>query len=310
MKRDIVVVGGATYDITGRLLQTVNARDSNPSHIYMGSGGVGRNIVENAARIGLVASFITVWGTDAFSAQLEASCERVGVDTSHCYIKKETPPCVYIDFLDQHGELLLAASDLSALETQPVDWFAGAADYINQHKLLCLDANLLEDQLQAIATHCKAVMIADTVSIAKAPRIKPILPYLFAVKTNIGELGALTGRSIYSQQDIAKAGEEILATGVQKVFVTIGEKGACCMDGQRTLWMDKLTAKVKSVSGAGDAFCAGIAYGILRGLSSADTLLFSTAMSHITLQSPTTVSEGMSEQRVIQLKEKLHTYLM
>jgi len=308
MERDIVVVGGATYDITGRLLQTVNAHDSNPSQIYTSCGGVGRNIVENAARIGLVSSFITVWGTDAFSDQLRASCERAGVDISHCYIQEGISPCVYINLLDQQGELLVAASDLSAIENQPADMFAGSVEYINQHKLLCLDSNLLEDQLVAIVSHCKAAIICDTVSIAKAPRIKSILPYLYAIKTNIGELGALTGRSINSRDDIEEAGGEMLAAGLQKGFVTMGKEGACCIDRKGTVWVEKPTVKVKSVSGAGDAFCAGIAYGILRDLSTEDTLLFSTAMSYITLENPTTVSDSLTEQRVLQLAKQFHVY--
>ena len=305
MDRDIVVIGSAVYDITGRFLREgVNAADSNPSRIYTSCGGVGRNIAENAARMGLSASLITAWGTDAFSVELRASCENMGVDVSRAYSSQGSKTSVYIDLLDSRGELVLAASDLAALEALPAGVFSESFEYINRHRLVCLDANLTEEQLGTIVAGCVRPIMGDTVSTAKAPRFRPVLGNIHTLKTNAAELGALTDRDTGSRPNIEKAAGELLAAGVKRVFVTLGERGACCAERQGAVWIDGFPARVTSVTGVGDAFAAGSAYGILRGMSAVDTLLFGTAMSHITLQSPSAVSGKMTEDRAMSLFAK------
>ena len=111
-KIDIALIGGSTYDITGTLLDEARQSDSNPSSIHTGHGGVGRNIAENLARLGLGVRLVSAFGTDALSDELIASCEAVGIDTRLSYIKEGARACSYIDLLDKRGELLLAASDM------------------------------------------------------------------------------------------------------------------------------------------------------------------------------------------------------
>ena len=302
----LLVVGSAVYDITGHFLsEEVSFGDSNPSNIYTGCGGVGRNIAENAARIGLATGLITTWGTDVSSAELRASCENVGVDVSRVYVCEGSKPSIYINLLDSRGELLLAAADLAALEAVPTEVFTANTEYINRHKLVCLDANLVEDQLLAITAGCRVTIIGETVSSAKAPRFRPVLKHIHTLKTNAAELAALTGRSTAGRRDIISAAQELLAAGVERVYVTQGEHGACCIDRQGSVWIGGIETCVTSVTGVGDAFAVGVAYGMLRGLSPADTLLFGTAMSHITLRSPSAVSGDINETTVLRLKQKL-----
>ena len=49
----IAVVGGANMDIGGFPSAALVPGDSNPGQVRMSVGGVGRNIAENAARLGL-----------------------------------------------------------------------------------------------------------------------------------------------------------------------------------------------------------------------------------------------------------------
>ncbi|MCL2852166.1 MAG: PfkB family carbohydrate kinase [Defluviitaleaceae bacterium] len=306
MKHDTVVIGSAVYDITGKfLLDGVNAGDSNPSSIYTSCGGVGRNIAENTARIGLATSLITAWGTDAFSTELRASCENVGVDVSRVYSIEGSKTSVYIDLLDRRGELVMAAADLTALESLPAAAFSDRLEHINRHSLVCLDANLTEQQLTIIAEGCRKPIMGDTVSVAKAPRFRNILNNMHTLKTNAAELSALTCRTTDDRDGIEKAASELLAAGLERVFVTRGEQGSCCIDRQGAIWLDKIAVRVTSATGAGDAFAAGVAYGMLRVMSAADTLIFGTAMSHIALQSPSAVSNEVTEAMALSLHSDL-----
>jgi pseudouridine kinase len=303
--RGVALIGGSTYDITGTLLGAVQRSDSNPSRIHTGHGGVGRNIAENLARLGLAVRFVSAFGADALSDELIASCEAVGIDTGLSYRREGARACTYINLLDSEGELLLAASDMSSMEEFPLDLLAEAVKRLNAHRLLILDANLTEEALRCVAAHSESLLIGETVSIAKAPRFRGVLPRLYAVKSNLGELAALTGREIRSDGDLRDAGADLLAAGVRRVFVTMGRDGACCIDESGVTRMPGFPAEVRSVTGAGDAFCAAVAYGLYRELPTEDILLLGAAMSRITLESPFAVSRDMTEAEALRVKDRL-----
>jgi pseudouridine kinase len=304
-ENEVALIGGATYDITGTLLGDIRRSDSNPSRVHTGHGGVGRNIAENLARLGLGVRFVSAFGTDALSEELIASCAAVGIDTSLSYIKEGARACTYIDLLDKEGELLLAASDMSLTEEMPPDLLAGAVRSLNACRLLVLDANLTEDALRCVSAHSESLLIGEAVSVAKAGRLRAILPRLYAVKANLGELAALAGRAIRGDRDLAAAGADLLAAGVKRVFVTMGREGACCIDGDGMTRTPAFPAKVRSVTGAGDAFCAAAVYGLLRGLPTEDILLLGSAMARITLESPLAVSRDMTEAEALRVKAAL-----
>jgi pseudouridine kinase len=305
--RGVALIGGSTYDITGTLLAKARRNDSNPSRIDTGHGGVARNIAENLARLGFMPSLVSAFGTDAFSGELIAACEALGIDTRLSYIKEGARACIYIDLLDCSGELLLAAADMSPAEDFPLDLLRAAVTRLHAHKLLILDANLTEDALRCVADAAGggSLLLGETVSVAKAKRFRGILTRLDAVKANVEELAALSGRPIESERDIGDAGARLLAAGVKRVFVTMGKDGACCIDGGGITRIPGFPAQIRSVTGAGDAFCAAVAYGLCRDLPTEDILLLGAAMSRITLASPFAVSRDMTERAALRVKDEL-----
>jgi pseudouridine kinase len=308
-KRDVLLIGGSTYDITGIATGDANLHDSNPSRIFTGCGGAGRNILENAARLGMSASIISAYGTDAFSKELIDSCRVVGIDTTRIWIREMANACLYIDLLDKNGELLLAASDLTLMEELPISLLEESMDFINSHDIVILDTNVAEQALQFVAKYCTAIIIGDTVSIAKAPRFRNILNRMHVVKTTIGELKSLTGGNIESRQDICDAGNFLIKKGVNQVDVTMGEEGACCIQEYGVDWVPGFPANVKNVTGAGDAFCAGIAYGIQNGFTVREILLFGSAMSHIALSGEAAVNPEMSLEKARYLMSEMNRNL-
>jgi pseudouridine kinase len=300
---DIALIGGATYDITAVLIGDARRGDSNPSRIHTGCGGVGRNIAENLARIGLSVAFVSAFGTDAFSAEMIASCEAVGIDTRFSHVGEGAAGCAYVDLIDSRGELLLAASDMSPVEAFPEDSLTEAASSLSGCGIMVLDANLTEAALARVADCYGGLLIGEAVSVAKAGRLRRILPRLHAVKANVGELAALTGREIRDGADAEDAGKSLLGEGVERVFVTMGREGAFCAERTGVSRVPGFPANVRNVTGAGDAFCAAVAYGLHRGLTSGDILLLGTAMAHITLESPFAVSRDMTEAVALRVME-------
>ncbi|MDO4565457.1 MAG: carbohydrate kinase family protein [Clostridia bacterium] len=299
MKNEALAIVGSTYDITGMATGDAILYDSNPSRIYGSCGGAGRNVAENMARMGIGVGLISAYGTDAFSNEMIEANLSAGMDISHCYIREGATACMYITLLDKHGELMLAAADLSLTESMEPEFFERAADYIKGFPLVFVDTNNTERSLQRIAEISKGRMFADTVSISKAARLRPILSRMDTIKTNRGELEALSGMKAERLEDIRKAAESLLEKGVKRVFVTMGKEGSCCCTGAGFFKLRAFPAEVRSVSGAGDAFAAAVTYGTLRGFTDEEILLLGTAASRIALCSPYAVNGEMSESRLL-----------
>lgn len=78
----ITVVGGINIDIEGRPDDALIRADSNPGKVSVSVGGVGRNIVENIARLGGDAAMISLTGDDVMGQNAKAQLAALGVDVS------------------------------------------------------------------------------------------------------------------------------------------------------------------------------------------------------------------------------------
>ena len=78
----ITVVGGINIDIEGSPFEKLKYHDSNPGRINLAFGGVGRNIAENAARLGGDVAMVSVIGDDQMGKAAKMELEDLGVDTS------------------------------------------------------------------------------------------------------------------------------------------------------------------------------------------------------------------------------------
>ena len=78
----VVLIGGANVDIKGRARGPYVAGTSNPGEVTVSAGGVGRNIAENLARLGISVALVTALGDDANGLLLRQACEAAGIDLS------------------------------------------------------------------------------------------------------------------------------------------------------------------------------------------------------------------------------------
>lgn len=302
--REVLVIGSATYDICGHLSVDTIPGDSNPGTVSGSCGGVGRNIAENMARMGLSVSLLTTFGEDSFSAILKDSCRKCGIDYSGSFFSKDYSSNAYLSVIDKNGELLVAASDHELFENMPVEALQRNAEYIADFPNVFLDANLTDELLECAAALSKGRVFADAVSVAKAVRLKSILQKIDTLKVNRAELSAISGLPAETQEEVLTACDNLLGKGVQRIFVTMGLNGCCCADAAGYTAFPAFPAKVVNVTGAGDAFAAGIVYSAVKDLPVKDTLRLCTAASHIALEAPCAVNERMSERSLMEVYDR------
>src|SRR5574340_471185 len=111
----ITVVGGANTDLVGVPEGRFIPGDSNPGHVRVSAGGVGRNVAENLARMGASVRLVTAFGSDGSGRDLAADCEALGIDISASVRLDDLPGPRYLAVLDDRGGLAAAVSDMRAL---------------------------------------------------------------------------------------------------------------------------------------------------------------------------------------------------
>ncbi len=114
----ITVIGGANIDIQGAPpVNKIIPKDSNPGIIKSSLGGVGRNIAENCARLGLQTKLITAVGDDKEGMLILKEAKALGIDTADVSVRTDYGTSTYLFVLDEEGELLVAIADMAITST-------------------------------------------------------------------------------------------------------------------------------------------------------------------------------------------------
>lgn len=101
---------------------------------------------------------------------------------------------------------------------------------------------------------------------------------VFLVKPSIGELRALTGRDLVSEEEITQAAQGIVERGeAMLVAVTMGAGGALLASEAGPLRLPALPVRAESAVGAGDSFLAAMVHSLASGRTPAEAFHFGIA---------------------------------
>ena len=297
-----MVVGGANTDIAGFTERALVERDSNPGHVRVSAGGVGRNIAENLARLGVPTHLVAAFGQGHDARALIEACQGAGVDVVEVPAPG-VPASRYLAILDDAGDLALAVNDMRATESLTPEALEAHAPLLRRAAAIVLDANLAAETLVSIAHRFRDVpLVLDCVSVPKVSRARSILGSLWGVKANLAEARALSGDAA---ADPLEAARGCVRAGADRAFVTAGADGVVWVapEGEGTFVPPRVD--VVNATGAGDAFTAGLVYALLAGLGARNAVLFGSALSRLALTSEQTVSPEISEKRALETMEMM-----
>lgn len=300
----IYVIGGANIDITGRSYKGLILKDSNPGNISISFGGVARNIAENLAKLGHKIEFISAFSTDFFGSALLKDLQNKGIGIKHSIMVNQASTSTYLALLNKDNDMEVAVSDMAILSKLSPKAIQPIIKKMTSQDILVLDTNLEAKTLDYIFKNSKAKIFVDPISTTKALKIKPYLKYIYAIKPNIYEAEVLTDTKLTTRKDIIKAGKILQAKGVKKVFITLGKMGAYGCYDKTDYFITTGSVSVKSATGAGDAFAAGIVSCESQNKSLLETIKFANACSIITLQSLKTVSDKINLAAINKLLRK------
>jgi pseudouridine kinase len=253
----VTVFGAIALDSRLTALLPLVGGTSNPVKGREAPGGVGRNVAVAMARLGCRVSLASRVGQDAAGTALLTELDGEGIDTQEVGRSCKAPTARYWAVLEPTGELALGLADMAVLdelepaELEPAMTLPAVAWFI--------DANLAEAAIEHLLDHPArpALVAVDTVSTAKARRLKGKLAKVDLLFTNTAEAEVLAGDA---------EPQRLLAQGAKAVVIGAGAAGLVVADAGGVSRLAALAIQKVDVTGAGDALAAATLAARLAGL--------------------------------------------
>jgi pseudouridine kinase len=297
----VYVIGGANIDISGKANAGLKLKDSNPGKIALSFGGVARNIAENLARLGIPVKFISAFSDDLLSLNMLKHLNSLKIDTSNSLIVKGATTATYLALLNKGNDMEVAISDTSILSKLDKNYLQSIIKKIKPKDILVIDTNLETNAIDYIFKHCKGKIFVDPISTTKTKKIKTYLNQIYAIKPNILEAEIIVNHKILKEKDVIEAAKKISKLGVKKTFISLGKMGAYGFADNAGELVGTKKVSIKSATGAGDAFMAGLVVSEIRNYNLKETLRYATGCALIALASELTVSNKITDQAVKRL---------
>lgn len=292
--RCVTVIGGANTDICGRPERALVRHDSAPGRVSVRHGGVGRNIACDLARLGLRTRLVTALGDDGFGSSVREGCLSCGVDMSLTRSVPGARSSVYLYLSDEKGEMDAAVADMEVTAALTPDRLRPLLGEIDASDAVVLDGNLPEETIAFLCERLSVPLYADPVSTAKATRFASVLDRLAAIKPNLLEARALTGKE--RAEDCVEA---LLKAGVGSVFLSLGSGGLLAGRREERVLLPCEKAELVSATGAGDAATAAIVWAAVQGLDLAAAARAAVLAGAITVASEEASSPRLRADRLL-----------
>jgi pseudouridine kinase len=290
----IVVVGAVFVDIKGFPDDLYSPTGRNAGRVEMVHGGVGRNVAEDIANVELRPRFVSIVDDTANGAEVLRKLGKHKVNTDYVLTKKDGMG-IWLAVFDNTGDLAGSISkrpDLSpliALLDEKGDEIFRDADSIVLE--IDMDQEIVKRILHYAAKYGKRVYgVVSNMVIASQRR--DFLQSIDCFVCNVQEAGILFVDDFTAMEPEALARElreRIVKANIPSMVVTLGSRGAVYADmGGDCGYYPPESVVVRDTSGAGDAFCAGVAIGQTYGRDLRDSVRIGTHLA----ASVITVSES------------------
>lgn len=295
----VTVIGGSNIDIEGKSCVDILMHDSNPGIIKFSEGGVGRNIVENFARLGGDVRFVTALARDEYGRMIYDHLKELNVDLDDAIVSRDHSTSTYMCVLGEDGEMFVAINDMSIISLISPDLIFSMKDKLNESDFVFFDCNIEDATVKAIYdTVDSSKIIVDAVSKYKVKKIAPFLDKTYCIKLNSAEASELSGIKVENKADVERLGEYFLEKGVKKVYITLGEKGVYFCDARQSIYKKGYKAKVVNATGAGDSFSGAMLYGFAKGYNDEKILNIGMGASLLTIETLETCNKDLSVKKI------------
>lgn len=298
----IAVVGTTFVDMKGYPFDKYIPAGRNAGRVVEVHGGVGRNVAEDIANVGLGPTFVSAVDESGLSTDVIRRLEEHGCDTR--YVRKAKDGLgTWLAIFDETGNVVASISrrpDLTAIERtldECGDEIASNADSLTVE--LDIDGRILDQVLDLGERHGKSVYALVT-NMSIASERKDALKRVACLVCNQQEAGILFGED-YDGCDpgqlCASLARKIHEVGLSNLVVTMGAQGSVfvTLDGKGG-WCPPQEVEVVDTTGAGDAFFSGLVIGLTYGKGMAESCEIGTRLASAVITTDESVCFGFSRE--------------
>lgn len=302
MNPKIYCIGGAALDRKLQSFTPLVHSSSNPVKTSAYFGGVARNVAENLVHWTNGVSLHTVVGEDDDGIQMLSSLKQKGVDITHSIILKNARTANYYAVLDEKGTLYFSLADMAIFDQIPVNRFIQGFNVWEPGSVLFMDTNLSAEIIEKvirIADEKNMSLFVDPVSVIKSKKLPNNLQGIFLLKPNPLEASAMTGMPVETVGDAMDAGQKLCQRGAKNVIITLGKAGYVIVNNDICDFIGiEAIHDIINGNGAGDAFMAGIIYGMQQNHSIQHACQWGAAAAAFTVSSPDIVALGITSSQL------------
>jgi sugar/nucleoside kinase (ribokinase family) len=230
-------------------------------------GGSAANAIVGLARLNCKVGFIGKVGCDREGDLLVNDFQKEKVDTKAVIRSENGKSGLVMGFVDKTGAraLYINSGVNDVIKSSEID-----VEYASRARFLHLTSFVGEESFRSQKRLLDA--LPEDVRVSFDPGalyarkgfdgLEPIIKRTSVLMPNAVELELLTGEG-----DYCRGADSIVGKGVEIVAVKLGGSGCYVTDGRERLLIEPFRVEVVDTTGAGDAFCAGFLYGLLRDKS-------------------------------------------
>ncbi len=270
-----VVIGTTFVDIKGFAKDSYHALGRNLGEVKFVHGGVGRNVVENFANVGMPVSYVGMLEDSVIGLEVEQHLEEIGVDLSYVVKAPDHGIGMWLVILDEKGDMAGSISkmpDIRYLETFLKD---NGEKIISQAEAVVLEVDLNEQIAEMVLKMAK-LYGKDVYSIVGNMSVVLARKDLIR-QTKCFICNEIEAAKFFHEHFSGDTPEDICGwlpeaakkAGLQSVVITLGDQGAVYYEAgaEAAGFCPPCPTKVIDTTGAGDAFFSGTVMGLIRGAS-------------------------------------------
>ena len=291
----MVVIGTVFVDVKGFPENRYVPTGRNAGRVEIVHGGVGRNVAEDIANVELRPKFVSLVDKNAAGHAALKKLRNHKVNTDYV-LPVPDGMGMWLAVFDNTGDLAGSISkrpDSSALvallDEKGDEIFADADSIVVE---IDMDKEIIKRVFKYAEKYRKKVY-AVVANMSIASQRRDFLQSTDCFVCNVLEAGILfvTDFSQLSPEELCEElSRRVISARIPAVVVTMGSKGSVYADMQGNKGVCPAeSVQVRDTTGAGDAFCAGVAMGLTYGKTMPEALEIGTRLA----ASVITVSENV-----------------
>jgi ribokinase len=226
------------------------------------AGGSAANTVVGLARLEVKTGFIGKVAADSEGKFLLDDFRKENVDINGITVSDKGRSGAVMGFIDPQGDRALYVDP--GVNDQ-IDFKDINLDYVSGTEFLHLSSFVGEKPFKAqkqLIEQLSSVKISFDPGAIYARKgletLKPIIRRSYVMFPNGIEVKLLTG------QDYREGAKTFIKLGADIVAVKLGKRGCYVTDGKQSHLIEAYKVEVVDTTGAGDAFCSGFLYGLIK----------------------------------------------